>query len=301
MQACSLLARAKINLYLEILGKRSDGYHELAMVLQSIDLADRLHLQLTGSGITLRCDHPEVPLDSTNLAYRAAELLQEECHCSGGVAILIQKRIPVAAGLAGGSTDAAAVLVGLNQLWGLGLTTADLQELAARLGSDVPFCINGGTQLATGRGEVLEPLEDLQQLPILLAKPRSVSISTAWAYRSFQLAETNRSKVPGIHAMLASLSQAAPVAIARCLYNDLEIPVLAHHPEILALKQHLQNHGALGTLLSGSGSSVFAIMPSLQAAEIARDQLAGIHANCDFWAIRTAPTGISLQPRQGNA
>lgn len=148
MQACTLIARAKINLYLEILGSRPDGYSEVAMVLQSIHLADRLQLKSRPHGIHLTCDRPEVPADARNLAYQAAELLQKECHSAAGVEIHIEKHIPVAAGLAGGSADAAAVLVGLNQLWGLGLTVGELQSLAARLGSDIPFCIQGGN--ATG-------------------------------------------------------------------------------------------------------------------------------------------------------
>ncbi len=171
MQACTLIARAKINLYLEILGSRPDGYSEVAMVLQSIHLADRLQLKCRPHGIHLTCDRPEVPADARNLAYQAAELLQKECHSAAGVEIHIEKHIPVAAGLAGGSADAAAVLVGLNQLWGLGLTVGELQSLAARLGSDIPFCIQGGTQLATGRGEVLEPLADWEGIPVLWPSP----------------------------------------------------------------------------------------------------------------------------------
>jgi 4-diphosphocytidyl-2-C-methyl-D-erythritol kinase len=153
MQACTLIARAKINLYLEILGSRPDGYSEVAMVLQSIHLADRLQLKSRPHGIHLTCDRPEVPADARNLAYQAAELLQKECHSAAGVEIHIEKHIPVAAGLAGGSADAAAVLVGLNQLWGLGLTVGELQSLAARLGSDIPFCIQGERNWPPGAGK----------------------------------------------------------------------------------------------------------------------------------------------------
>ena len=157
MRSYSLLASAKINLYLEIIGDRPDGYHELAMVLQSIDLADRIDLRAIGTDtIRVRCDHPQVPPDKNNLAYRAADLLAKQFPDAlakyGGVEIAIHKQIPVAAGLAGGSANAAAVLVGMDLLWQLGLTQSELQELGGTLGSDVPFCITGGTALATGAG-----------------------------------------------------------------------------------------------------------------------------------------------------
>ena len=166
MRSYSLLASAKINLYLEIIGDRPDGYHELAMVLQSIDLADRIDLRAIGTDtIRVRCDHPQVPPDKNNLAYRAADLLAQQFPDAlakyGGVEITIHKQIPVAAGLAGGSANAAAVLVGMDLLWQLGLTQSELQELGGTLGSDVPFCIVGGTALATGRGDKLSPLPDL--------------------------------------------------------------------------------------------------------------------------------------------
>src|SRR6476469_811080 len=158
MRSYSLLASAKINLYLEILGSRPDGYHELAMVLQSIDLADKIDLRsLSTDTIRVHCDNPQVPADNSNLAYRAAELMASEFPKAlaqyGGVEIAIAKRIPVAAGLAGGSANAAAVLVGIDLMWQLGLTQSELEELATQLGSDVPFCIAGGTAIATGRGE----------------------------------------------------------------------------------------------------------------------------------------------------
>jgi len=163
MNSYSLIAPAKINLYLEIIGDRPDGYHELAMLLQSIDLADRVDLRPNGTqAIRVHCDDPQVPANESNLAYQAAALMAGEFSEAygryGGMEISIQKRIPMGAGLAGGSTDAAAVLVGLNLMWSLGLTQSELQELGGRLGSDVPFCIVGGTAIATGRGEQLSSL-----------------------------------------------------------------------------------------------------------------------------------------------
>ena len=188
MRSYSLIAPAKINLYLEIIGNAPGGYHELAMVLQSISLADRVHLRANGTQrFQCHCNNAQVPGDRTNLAYRAAELMAKQFPEAfsryGGVDIYIQKQIPVAAGLAGGSSNAAAVLVGVNLMWQLGLTQPQLQQLAAQFGSDIPFCVSGGTALATGRGEILEPLPDLGQLSVVLAKYRSLEISTAWALR----------------------------------------------------------------------------------------------------------------------
>jgi len=303
MQACTLIARAKINLYLEILGSRPDGYSEVAMVLQSIHLADRLQLKCRPHGIHLTCDRPEVPADARNLAYQAAELLQKECHSAAGVEIHIEKHIPVAAGLAGGSADAAAVLVGLNQLWGLGLTVGELQSLAARLGSDIPFCIQGGTQLATGRGEVLEPLADWEGIPVLLAKPKHLGVSTAWAYQAFRSRREilggdalPKPTLPTLPQALAALSRQDPPALARSLRNDLEQVVLPEYAIVGELRQALLSAGALGSLMSGSGPTVFGIMPSLELAAQVRNTLRHQFQDVEFWVTQFAPTGILLQP-----
>ena len=191
MRSYSLIAPAKINLYLEIIGDRPDGYHELAMILQSINLADQIDLHVASTeAIRVHCNHPQVPTDKSNLAYRAAALMVREFPDAfnnfGGIDISIKKKIPVAAGLAGGSTNAAAVLVGIDLLWDLGLTQSELEQLGAELGSDVPFCISGGTVIATGRGEKLSPLPNLDQIHIVLAKYRSLEVSTAWAYQTYR-------------------------------------------------------------------------------------------------------------------
>ncbi|MGL5034344.1 MAG: 4-(cytidine 5'-diphospho)-2-C-methyl-D-erythritol kinase, partial [Microcystaceae cyanobacterium] len=191
MHRYTLIAPAKINLYLEILGDRGDGFHELLMILQSINLADKLEVSANGTEhIRLFCHHPEVPSDNHNLAYRAADLMAKNFPKAfanyGGVDITLEKNIPVAAGLAGGSTDGAAVLVGINLLWELGLTLPELQTLAAQLGSDLPFCIAGGTAIATGRGELLDSLPDVNNLWIVLAKFKSIKVSTPWAYQTYR-------------------------------------------------------------------------------------------------------------------
>jgi 4-diphosphocytidyl-2-C-methyl-D-erythritol kinase len=295
----SLKAPAKINLFLEIKGNRPDGYHELVMVLQSIDLCDLVHLRThTAETINVSCDRPQVPTDRTNLAYRAAMLMQQNYPGFGGVDITIEKQIPVGAGLAGGSTNAAAVIVGLDRLWDLGLTQPELHELGAQLGSDVPFCISGGTALAVGRGEVLSPLPDLDRLALTICKPRQISISTAWAYQTFR-AENLLATSP-IKDQLYSSQILEAIAtneddnygkIGRLLYNDLERVVLPSYPELVALKASLQQDSC-GALMSGSGSTVFAIAEDLADAQRLADAIADAYEDVDIWVTSSLIAGI---------
>ncbi len=289
MRVCSLAASAKINLHLEILGNRPDGYHELAMVMQSIGLADEIEIRsLSTDTIRVHCSHPDVPTDDRNLAYRAAALIVEEFPSIaqyGGVEITIQKHIPVAAGLAGGSTNAAAVLVGLNLLWKLGLTQTDLQALGAKLGSDVPFCITGGTMLATGRGEQVSPLPDVSQLYVVLAKYRHLAVSTAWAYKTYRQQFGHTYPTPeSAHRQPHTSAQSGPIVSAlakfaqnnaasdtlqlgQLLYNDLEKVVLPAHPLVQHLRDELYRQPTLGAMMSGSGPTVFALTQSLIQAQ----------------------------------
>jgi len=280
MRSLSLIAPAKINLYLEIVGNLPDGYHELAMVLQSIDLADQIDLRrISTDNIRVRCDHPQVPTDKSNLASRAAELMAARFPNIfaqyGGVEITIQKRIPVAAGLAGGSTDAAAVLVGLDLLWDLGLTQSELQELAAQLGSDVPFCIAGGTAIATGRGDQLSPLPSLD-LHLVLAKYRSLTVSTAWAYQTYRqqfgssyITAKQIESHAAVHSgpMVRAIVQQDGVQIGQRLHNDLERVVLPAYPQVLQLREAINSLGVLGTMMSGSGPTVFGLCESYHQAQ----------------------------------
>jgi 4-diphosphocytidyl-2-C-methyl-D-erythritol kinase len=312
MRSYSLLAPAKINLYLEIIGVRPDNYHELAMVLQSIDLCDRVDLRSIGTDtIRVRCNNAQVPADKTNLAYRAADLLAQQFPDAfgryGGVEITIHKHIPVAAGLAGGSTDAAAVLVGIDLLWELGLTQSELQELGAKLGSDVPFCIAGGTALATGRGEVLSPLPDLDHLYVVLAKYRNLSISTAWAYQTYRQEfghtyvtdasslETRRQRVHS-GSMVNAIAHKDAAQIAKLLHNDLEKVALPTHPQITQLREAFQGAGVLGTMMSGSGPTVFAIVESQAQAQEVQDTVNRKMNNpdLDFWTTKFNPSGIRI-------
>ncbi|MBC8121150.1 MAG: 4-(cytidine 5'-diphospho)-2-C-methyl-D-erythritol kinase [Gemmatimonadaceae bacterium] len=267
MNSICLRTAAKVNLFLEILAERPDGYHEVVMILQSLDLVDLVEL-VPARAISVVCTHPLVPTDRTNLVWQAAELLQQACGVADGVEIKLDKRIPVAAGLAGGSADAAAVLVGLNMLWQLGLTQKELQVLAARLGSDIPFCVSGGTALATGRGEVLSPLPVLDGLHLVLVKPRDLQVSTAWAYRTYRAGRSVSMPAKSNSAnMVAAVTSRDAKRIASLLYNDLEAAVLPTHPEVARLRRQLLEYGALGTLMSGSGPTVFGLTASRTAAE----------------------------------
>ena len=296
LSSLSLKAPAKINLYLEITGNRPDGYHDLVMVLQSINLSDRIDIRMTGTDqIYIHCVHPEVPTDQTNLAYKAAKLLQNLYPNFGGVEITITKNIPIGAGLAGGSTNGAAVLVGIDRLWDLGLTQGELRELAAQLGSDVPFCISGGTVLAVGRGELLSPLPALENLALVICKPRKLGISTVWAYQTFRSQGLLANKNPHSHssqmlAAIATRDESSHPQIAKLLYNDLERVVLPAYPEIAELRQHLQNQESLGILMSGSGSTVFAIARNLESAQRIAESISP--DNIDVWVTTTSIHGI---------
>jgi 4-diphosphocytidyl-2-C-methyl-D-erythritol kinase len=279
-------APAKINLHLEELGLRSDGFHELAMVMQMLDLADTLRLQPTADGaIQLRCDRSDLPTDGRNLIVRAAELLRARAGLPElGVAMELTKRIPIGAGLAGGSSNGAAALMGLNALWGCGFSPEQLLALAAELGSDMPFCIAGGTQLCFGRGEVLEPVaaDQAPGLGVLLIKHPEASVSTPWAYgrcreqrEDFYLREEaefeQRRQALRTGPLLAALRQGAPLPQLR---NDLQ-PVV--EPEVASVRVGLallrQAEEALAVAMSGSGPSLFALVPHRAAAAAAHQRL----------------------------
>ena len=309
MAPCTVSAPAKINLHLEVLGLRPDGFHELAMVMQTIDLADTLRFTATADArVSLVCDRPELPTDGTNLVVRAGELLRARSGLAElGAQITLQKRIPVGAGLAGGSSDAAAALVGLNALWGLGFSAHQLLGLAAELGSDVPFCLAGGTQLCFGRGEVLEALAiPAERLPaVLLIKHPAASVSTPWAYArcrdlraDFYLRQESefaqrRAALRG-GALLAALREGRPWPSIR---NDLQAVVA---PELASVREGLALLGRCGHTLavamSGSGPSLFALFPGLDQAEAARLSIAPALAQAGFeaWCCRCRRSGVSL-------
>ncbi len=286
MKSYTLIAPAKINLHLEILGIRPDNYHELVMIMQTIDLADRVEVRSIGTDdILIHCGHPDVPLDRTNLAYRAAELMQQEFPTEfarhGGVEITLHKHIPIAAGLAGGSGNAAAVLVGIDLLWELGLTQSDLQTLGAKLGSDVPFCISGGTAIATGRGESVSPLPSLDGIYVVLGKYQSLAVETPWAYGTYreqfgrEYPQDLANLSDRIHSgdLVKAIVAQDAAKIGKLLYNDLEKVVLPAYPLVAQLRTEFDRHDNLGTMMSGSGPTVFSLADSLEQAEAIHHQV----------------------------
>lgn len=259
----TIFGYAKINLTLDILGVRDDGYHEIATVMQSLALRDELTLRQRAEGISLRVDVPGLETDARNLAYRAAALLIEECGIRGGVHIDIVKRVPVAAGLAGGSADAAAALHGMNELYGLGLTNEELCGFGARIGSDIPFSLTGGTVFATGRGEIMERLSDFPETAVLLAKP-PVAVSTPWAYRSYDAHPPE--KHPDNAAFLQALARGDVHACARLAVNVLQPVTEAAHPVIADYRARMRTGGAACAMMSGSGPTVFGLFADAAAA-----------------------------------
>jgi len=308
MNQYSLTAPAKINLHLEIIGDRVDGYHELVMILQGIALADRVEISPNNSQtINLYCEHPDVPLGADNLAYKAAQLMAQEYPNHGGIDINIEKNIPVAAGLAGGSTNAAAVLVGINLLWKLGLTQPELQTLAKQIGSDIAFCIEGGTALALGRGEQINPLNDLDGVSVILAKYRNLYVSTAWAYQQYrqqfsdtylQQPETIALDRKQVHSaeLVNAIAQENYSQIGQLLYNDLEKVVFPFYPQLNALKSAFQEETqVLGTLMSGSGSTVFALCEAEAANSIVNNVQSKINdSTLEFWITQLTSSGIQV-------
>lgn len=273
-------ARAKINLALDVLRRRSDGYHEVAMVMQAIALADLVTLTATPSGLSVTSDLDGLEGGPANLAWRAAALLRERCGVDCGADIVLQKRIPLAAGLAGGSADAAAVLRGLSELWRLGLSMPELEALGAELGSDVPFCLRGGTMLATGRGELLAPLPPLPRLWVVLAKP-PIAVSTAWVYGNY------RPDKVAVHPDIAGMTKCLAVGdsggVAARLANVLETVTIEAHPVIAGLKAAMMAHGAVASLMSGSGPTVFGLAESRERAE----EIAAALQAKDIWVTVT--------------
>jgi len=269
----TLKTPAKINLGLHIHHKRRDGYHELETLLQMVSLYDELELESLKSGIELECDAPGIPTDDTNLAYRAARLLQET-HKTGdrGVRIQLKKNIPSGAGLGGGSGNAAGVLLGLNRLWDLKMSRSHLASLAAELGSDVPFFLTAPCALGTGRGECLEPLTPSSKFQVLLVFP-GFPVSTSWAYQNLKLKLTKREN--NISILRKFLSQSDVARLGSRLYNDLEPLVIQRFPEIQVIKDQLKAQKAEGVLLSGSGSTVFGIFDDPEQAKTACAELKG--------------------------
>lgn len=274
-QAIELRSHAKINLGLDVLGRRENGYHDVRMVMQTVFLYDTVKMEKTEEeGIFVSTNLFYLPNDKNNLAYRAAELLREEFHLKGGVRINLQKRIPVSAGLAGGSSNAAAVLVGMNIMYDLGLSTEDLMERGVTLGADVPYCIMRGTVLAEGIGEVLTPVAPMPKAYVLLAKP-GINVSTPKVYQ--KLDELTIVEHPDIDGVLEGLQEQDLHKVASSMGNVLEQVTISQYPVIAKIKEEMLAAGALNAMMSGSGPTVFGIFEKKADAWKAKEALKESH------------------------
>ena len=272
-----LQAPAKINVGLWVKFKRPDGFHELASIMQTISLADILTInESTEPGIRVTCDHPGVPLDSTNLAHRAATIFLDQMAIPPALTIHIEKKIPVAAGLAGGSTDAAAVLSGLARLYDKSLSVADLMTMGALIGSDVPFVIHGGLAVAEGRGEQVTFHEPPRPpLTVVVAIPTGVSVSTRWAYENYHPGN-NEAKERSFNMILDAYRARNLDTLRKTVFNDLESVTLHRYPEVLRIKERLASTEEGVILMSGSGPAVFGLFSDKRSAMKAVQTLDGL-------------------------
>ncbi|MBO5277993.1 MAG: 4-(cytidine 5'-diphospho)-2-C-methyl-D-erythritol kinase [Lachnospiraceae bacterium] len=267
----SLRAYGKINLGLDVVRKREDGYHEVRMIMQTVSVYDMLELERTDTpGIELKTNLAWLPVNEGNLAYRAADSLRKEFHIKQGVRINLRKHIPVAAGMAGGSTDAAAVLRGVNRLFSLGLSDEELMKRGVKLGADVPYCIIGGTALSEGIGEILTPLPPVPDCYILIAKS-SVSVSTRFVYENLKADELRVH--PDIDGMAEAIKAGELRGVIDRLGNVLETVTIPAYPVIKDIKDSMREHGAENVLMSGSGPTVFGIFNKEETIHSAAEAL----------------------------
>lgn len=265
MDKLELKALAKINLGLDVLGRRDNGYHDVKMVMQTIYLYDDVILKKTKeSGIQLATNLSYLPVDENNIAYKAAKLLREEFELQEGISIYLKKRIPVSAGMAGGSTNAAAVLFGMNRMFDLGLSMQELMERGVKLGADVPYCVMRGTVLAEGIGERLTPLSPMPKCTILIAKP-GISVSTKTVYEKFDA--LSRIEHPDIDGLVRGLEEGDLQKISSCMGNVLEMVTIEDYPIIEQIKNIMKREGALHAIMSGSGPTVFGIFEDRKSAK----------------------------------
>ncbi len=270
MAEIKIRGRAKINLSLDVLGKRKDGYHEVQMIMQQIDLYDEIFIKESPKRIVLESNCRFLPTNEENLAYRAARLMMVHYNIDRGVQIYINKKIPVAAGLAGGSTNAAAVMIGLNQLWDLGATKEELMRIALPLGSDIPFCILGGAALAEGIGERLMPIQGLHHVWIVLCKP-NIGVSTAEVYQRLEIGKI--SKHPPTNKLLEAMENKDLYTVSRNLCNVLEPVTMDRYPVVKEIKRKMMEYHALGSLMSGSGPTVFGLYKDYHKGRSAFEKL----------------------------
>ena len=281
MNHLTIKSPAKINLFLRVLKKRDDGYHEIRTLMQALDLCDELTMEKTTGGIGLTCDHPGCPGDERNLAFQAASLLLREAGIDGGVRIHLRKRIPISAGLGGGSSNAAAALKGINRLFGLGLSLERLHQAASQLGSDVPFFLYSGQALAQGRGEEIHPVRLFRDYWLVLVCPR-VEVSTAGAYRNVRISLTKGDKE--VNCSFLESKQGFFDALP-LFENDLEEVVAEEQPIVRQLKAILKDSGAARSSMSGSGPTVYGLFDQKPQAQ----EVAGKLSRGDWQVFLTQP------------
>ncbi len=283
-------APAKVNLHLEVLRRREDGYHEVETVLQTVEIFDELRFRVTKGPIHVHCDHPSVPIDRSNLCHRAAKLVKTHYGVSGGVEIELTKKIPVAAGLGGGSSDAAATIAAVSRLWGLHLDAEEQEKLASKLGADVPFFVRGGTQLARGIGDELTPLHARGVGSYLIVTPK-LEVSTAWVYSQLRMGLTHtcpKVNLQTIKALLSRFPERRWVG-----FNRLSEVVFPEYPKVQRLFLQLEETDPQLVLLSGSGPSLFAVYPDDEAAHRAVDELE--LAGASSWIVGSTRQGVTLR------
>lgn len=271
MQQIHERAYAKINIGLDVLRRRPDGYHEVKMIMQTVDIYDDLILERTSEpGIHLQTDHEELPTNTDNLICRAAALMMEEKGIREGVKVILTKRIPIAAGMAGGSSDAAAALRGLNALFDMGCSVEELQRLGVKLGADIPYCIVGGTMLSEGIGEILTPLPAPPDAHLVVAKP-DINVSTAFVYGNLHVERLQDH--PDIEGMAQALSEGSLQGICDRMGNVLETVTVPAYPVIEEIKDLMREMGAHNALMSGSGPTVFGIFTDKKQAELTAEAI----------------------------
>lgn len=271
MEKIRINAMAKINLGLDVLRRRENGYHDVKMIMQAVNIYDTLDfVKKDEPGIVVKVDAMELPTDENNLIYKAAKLLYGKCGMEQGVEITLTKRIPIAAGMAGGSTDAAAALVGINCLFELGLSKDELKQLGVKIGADVPYCIEGGTALSEGIGEILTKLPDAPDCFVVVAKPE-ISVSTKYVYENLHANELKYH--PDIDGMTEAIRQGDLDGVCKRMENVLETVTETKYPVISQIKKLLKDAGAENSLMSGSGPTVFAIFKEEATAKKALDKV----------------------------
>ncbi|KXZ38887.1 4-diphosphocytidyl-2-C-methyl-D-erythritol kinase [Alkalithermobacter thermoalcaliphilus JW-YL-7 = DSM 7308] len=290
MVGVKLKSRAKINLSIDVVGKREDGYHFVEMIMQTIDLYDSIYIEeICEDKIIIHSKNKCVPLDENNIMHKAADMIKKKFNIEKGIKINLEKNIPIAAGMAGGSSNAAAVLVGLNTLWNLNMNEQDLLDLGLKLGADVPFCIKGGAALAEGIGEKLTPIDTVEGIFILICKP-DISVSTKDVYKQLDMSIVNER--PNTQKILNYIKEKDILGLSSNMKNVLESVTEKKYPVIRKIKDEMLKNGALGSMMTGSGPTVFGIYKDKEKANYAKDILKNNYK--ETYVVATYNGGIEI-------